>query len=241
MKTFRRFLKQQKTLDIEGEKRAIAKAHAKPPPDGWEVVDFLKAIGIEEGAESIAESFESWSDFISSTLEELYANTSMTNKQRRAVFKHITLYNHGLWPGDGALDYVKAFQAPALANEGKPWDAESDAELLRLAEHYDAEFGDPWIYISWDMQRTIEDVQDRYTEIALKPRYRADACDFGITHCHEPLLMSRKFKLDPPFLYIIPSEANFPLAGVQGPEGPVSEPSELFSAKFRKYRNPSIF
>lgn len=32
MKTFRKFLKQQKTLDIENEKRIISKAHSKPPP-----------------------------------------------------------------------------------------------------------------------------------------------------------------------------------------------------------------
>uniref|UniRef100_A0A3B0N3P8 Homeodomain-like containing protein n=1 Tax=Theileria annulata TaxID=5874 RepID=A0A3B0N3P8_THEAN len=242
MKTFRKFLKQQKTLDIENEKRIISKAHSKPPPDGWSIVDFLKAIDIGDGAESIAETFESWNEFISSTLEELYTNTSMTNKQRRKIFKYITLYNHGLWPNDDPMDYVKAFQAPPLSNEGKPWDEEADKELLRLTEYYNVDFGDPWIYISWDMQRTIEDVQDRYTEIVLKPKYKSDKCDFGITSCHEPLLMNRKFKMDPPFLYIIPSEENFPLTEIELGNGDViNEPKEVFSDKFLKYRNPSIF
>ncbi|BAM39785.1 homeodomain-like containing protein [Theileria orientalis strain Shintoku] len=243
MKTFRKFLKQQKTLEIESEKREISRSHAKKPPEGWDVVDFLKAIDVGDGVESIAESFESWNDFISSTPEELYANTSMTNKQRRKIIKYISLYNHGLWPKSDDQDYVKAFQAPALENEGKPWDEESDRELLRLAEYYHADFGDPWLYISWDMQRTIEDVQDRYTEIAIKPKYKNDKCDFGVTRCHQPLLMNRKFKMCPPFLYIVPSEENFPLAEIHTGEGDktVKEAKEVFSPKFLKYRNPSIF
>ncbi|AFZ78960.1 hypothetical protein BEWA_018010 [Theileria equi strain WA] len=242
MKTFRQFLKQQKTHEIETEKRAIAKAHAKSPPDGWEILDFLKAINVGDGAEVIAESFNSWNEFISSTLEELYSNTSMTNKQRRTVFKYITLYNHGLWPNENKLDYVNTFQAPPLKHEGEPWNEESDAKLLELAEYYDADFGDPWIYISWEMQRTIEDVQDRYIEIFTKPKNRDKECDISITRSHKPLLMNRKFKIDPPFLYIIPSEENFPLSAIYvNDENTVPKAEHIFSDKFKRYRNDSCF
>ncbi|GIX63509.1 homeodomain-like containing protein [Babesia caballi] len=240
MKTFRKFLQQQKTLDIEREKRAIAQAHAKPPPEGWGILEFLNAAGVGDGAEMIAESFGSWNAFISSTIEELYANNSMTNKQRRIIFKHITLYNHGMWPQSDDTDYIKAFQAQPLANEGKPWDAAADVELLRLAEHYDAEFGDPWLYVSWEMQRTMEDVQERYIELVTIPRCRSDKCEIAVTKAHRPLLMNRKFKLDPPFLYIVPSKENFPLTRIyrsREDRTPV-EAKEVFSNKFQAYRRP---
>ncbi|KAK1937708.1 hypothetical protein X943_004049 [Babesia divergens] len=243
MKTFRRFLKQQKTLDIEKEKRAIAQLHAKPPPDGWGILEFLNAAGVGDGAELIAESFESWEEFISSTIEELYANNSMTNKQRRIILKHITLYNHGLWPKGDELDYIKAFQAPPLKNEGKPWNDEDDAELVRLAKLYDADFGDVWIYISWEMQRTIEEVQERYINLVTIPKCRNDTCEIAITKAYKPLLMNRKFKLDPPFLYIIPSEQNFPLTKIYrspGDSQPV-EAKDVFSKRFQKYRRPECF
>ncbi|GBE61027.1 homeodomain-like containing protein [Babesia ovata] len=246
MKTFRLFLKQQKIRDIEKEKRAIAQAHAKPPPEGWGILEFLNAAGITEGAELIAESFDSWNEFISSTMEELYANNSMTNKQRRTIFKHITyvgLYNHGMWPLGKDDDYISTFQAKPLDNEGKPWDAADDAELLRLAEYYDAEYGDPWLYLSWEMQRTPEDVQERYIELVTIPKYRSDTCEIAVTKAHKPLLMNRKFKLDPPFLYIIPSKENFPLTPVHRSledRTPV-EPKETFSEKFQAYRRPECF
>ncbi|CDR93823.1 hypothetical protein, conserved [Babesia bigemina] len=243
MKTFRMFLKQQKIRDIENEKRAIAQAHAKPPPEGWGILEFLNAAGITEGAELIAESFQSWNEFISSTMEELYANSSMTNKQRRTIFKHITLYNHGMWPLGKYDDYISTFQAKPLANEGMPWESEDDAELLRLAEFYDAEYGDPWLYLSWEMQRTPEDVQERYIQLVTIPKYRSDTCEIAVTKAHKPLLMNRKFKLDPPFLYIIPSKENFPLTPVYRnleDRTPV-EPKETFSKKFQVYRRPECF
>ncbi|KAK1443968.1 hypothetical protein BgAZ_208440 [Babesia gibsoni] len=243
MKTFRRFLKQQKILDIEREKRAIAKMHAKPPPDGWGILEFLNAAGVGDGADLIAESFGSWEEFISSTVEELYANSSMTNKQRRIILKHITLYNHGMWPHTGEMDYIKAFQAPDMKNEGKPWSEADDAELLRLAEYYDADFGDPWIYISWEMQRTVEDVQERYINMVTIPKYKNDVCEIAITKAYKPLLMNRKFKLDPPYLYIIPSEQNFPLTKVYRlPHNRDSkEPFGVFSEKFLIYRRQECF
>ncbi|GFE55127.1 homeodomain-like containing protein [Babesia ovis] len=243
MKTFRKFLQQQKTLDIEKEKRSIAQAHAKPPPDGWGILEFLKAAGVEDGADMIAESFGSWNEFISSTIEDLYTNNSMTNKQRRIVFKHITLYNHGMWPTTEDADYIKAFQAKPLENEGKPWDAADDAELKRLAEYYDVEFGDPWLYISWEMQRTIEDVQERYTQLVTIPKYRNDTCEIAVTKAYKPLLMNRKFKLDPPFLYIIPSKENFPLAHVyrNREERTPVKPKDVFSKQFQAYRRPECF
>ncbi|ORM41844.1 uncharacterized protein BXIN_0589 [Babesia sp. Xinjiang] len=243
MKTFRKFLQQQKTLDIEREKKAIAQAHAKPPPDGWGVLEFLNAAGVGDGAELIAESFGSWNEFISSTIEDLYTNNSMTNKQRRIVFKHITLYNHGMWPHSEDADYIIAFQAKPLANEGKPWNAEDDAELKRLADHYDPDFGDPWLYISWEMQRTIEEVQDRYIQLVTIPKYRSDTCEIAVTKAYKPLLMNRKFKLDPPFLYIIPSKENFPLTHIyrnRDDRTPV-QPEDVFSEQFRAYRRSECF
>ncbi|EDO08622.2 hypothetical protein BBOV_III010700 [Babesia bovis T2Bo] len=243
MKTFRKFLQQQKTLDIEKEKRAIAQAHAKPPPDGWGILEFLNAAGIDDGADMIAESFGSWNEFISSTIEDLYTNNSMTNKQRRIIFKHITLYNHGMWPQSEEADYIKAFQAKPLDNEGKPWEPEDDAELKRLAEYYDADFGDPWLYISWDMQRTIEDVQERYIQLVIIPKYRNDKCEIAITKANKPLLMNRKFKLDPPFLYIIPSKEVFQLTPIyrnSKDRNPVNA-KDVFSKRFQQYRRKECF
>ncbi|KAK2195305.1 Homeobox-like domain superfamily [Babesia duncani] len=224
MKTFRKFLKQQKTFDIEAEKRAIAKAHAKEPP---------------EGIDAIAGSFDSWNHFISSTIEELCANTTITSKQRRIIYKHIWF----------ALIMYDNFQAPPLENEGKVWDEEADAELMKWAEYYDVEFGDPWIYISNKMQRTIEDVQNRFIEIYLIPKYRKDRCELAITKAFKPLLMNRYFKMDPPYLYIIPSKENFPLTDIykEPPDNSTRgsnkavEPHQVFSNAFLKYRRPECF
>merc|ERR1712039_90389 len=104
------------------------------------------------------------------------------------------------------------FAGKPLEREGQPWTPEEDARLKSLAVEYDVNFGDPWIYLSWELQRREDDVRDRYVELVVKPRERATRHELAITKASRPLHMHRKFRMIPPDLYIIPSEENFPLA-----------------------------
>ncbi|CAK0897807.1 unnamed protein product, partial [Prorocentrum cordatum] len=72
--------------------------------------------------------------------------------------------------------------------------------------------GDPWIYISWELQRREQDVRERYVELVVKPRERASQSELAITKSSRPLHMNRKFRMIPADLYIVPSAENFPLA-----------------------------
>ena len=60
---------------------------------------------------------------------------------------------------------------------------------------------------------------------------RSRECELAITKSSRPLLMTRYFKMDPPFLYIVPSEDNFPLAPM----------NFSLSAKLVKYRRAECF
>ncbi|CDJ56248.1 hypothetical protein, conserved [Eimeria maxima] len=102
----------------------------------------------------------------------------LTNAQRRLIIRHIRisfsalrLFNHGLWPENSYDDYMQRFQAPPLKREGMPWTEEEDKQLLELAEKYDVNFGDPWLYLSWEMQRESEDVHSRYLANVTVPQH----------------------------------------------------------------------
>lgn len=60
------------------------------------------------------------------------------------------------------------------------------------------------------MKRTFDDIQNKYIEIYLKGKNQKRKCEICLTKCTTPLLMNRKFKLDPPFIFFIPSSLNFP-------------------------------
>ncbi|CEM01626.1 unnamed protein product [Vitrella brassicaformis CCMP3155] len=232
LKNFRKNLVRQKQFEEFNEEAHLKKAYAKPPPDGWGVLEFLQAIPIEENAEEIAAAFPTWNDFIGAHWEELYKIEVLTPHQRRAIWKKINLYNHGLWPPTAdKTEYFERFKGKPLANAGKEWTESDDAKLLELAEYYDVNFGDPWLYISWDMQRTADEVRDRYVDIAVISKNRSRECELAITKSSRPLLMTRYFKMDPPFLYIVPSEDNFPLAPM----------NFSLSAKLVKYRRAECF
>merc|ERR1739838_1272011 len=128
-------------------------------------------------------------------------------------------------------EFQERFAGKALKREGQPWTSEEDVQLLSLAKEYDVDFGDPWIYLSWEMQRREDDVRDRYVELAVKPRERATLHELCITKASRPLHMHRKFRMIPPDLYIVPSQENFPLA-----------PRRFdLPAAFQKYRQDGIF
>ncbi|KAF8822767.1 hypothetical protein IE077_002698 [Cardiosporidium cionae] len=121
--------------------------------------------------------------------------------------------------------------AKPLLNESKEWTEADDKRLIELADLYNVNFGDPWLYISWEMQRDMFDVLQRYTQIRIIPQNLRSSCSITITKASRPLLMNRYFKLDPPLLYIIPSETHFPLSQI-----PFYIPD-----KFTKYRCNECF
>eukprot|EP00921_Rhytidocystis_pertsovi_P016573 GHVQ01026125.1.p1 GENE.GHVQ01026125.1~~GHVQ01026125.1.p1 ORF type:complete len:435 (+),score=24.31 GHVQ01026125.1:245-1549(+) len=242
LKRFRNYLKKHKQHEEREEARQLALAYAQPAPEGWDVNRFLKACGVKENLEEASAEFKSWEDLVSTNREKLSTMESLTGKQRRLIKRRIMLFKHGLWPTSVHRNLMREFQAAPLGNEGKVWTAEDDQKLLHLAEYYDISFGDPWIYISWEMQREFIDVYNRYVDIALKPEYRASQCDLVITKASRPLLMNRSFKLLPSFLYIVPSETNYPLKPIPPPvtRNAATIPSWIPS-KFHRFRQPSLF
>ncbi|CAA9990701.1 conserved Plasmodium protein, unknown function [Plasmodium knowlesi strain H] len=210
LKLFRQHLRRQKTEEIENEKREILKSCAKDPPENWNVKTFLTKIEIGENIDEIESAFKSWTDLITVTPKELYAMECLTNDQRRKIWKYVNQFNHGLYPEDSYDDFVRNFQAPPLENENKPWTKEDEEQFEFYLNYFDVNFGDPWLYISWKMKRTFDDVQNKYIELYLKKKNKNRKCEICLTKSTTPLLMNRKFKLDPPFLFFIPSSVNFP-------------------------------
>mmetsp|Transcript_130722 Transcript_130722/g.279559 ORF Transcript_130722/g.279559 Transcript_130722/m.279559 type:complete len:294 (-) Transcript_130722:73-954(-) len=230
-KAFRKALKEKKEGLSEAELREIRREYAPPPPEGWTVLDFLERMNFGDGAEDVANLFERWADFISMTPKDITRISDITIGQRRKLSRHITLFNHGLWPDVSPDEQFARFGGKPLAQEGKPWSAEDDEELVKLSREYDVDFGDPWIYIAWEMQRREEDVCARYVELVVKPREQAGRCELAITKASRPLHMHRKFRMIPTDLYIVPTQENFPLA----------EKRFELPAAFRKYRQADIF
>jgi len=231
-KAFREALKETKESVSEAELREIRREYAQPPPEGWTVLTFLERMNFGDNAEDIANLFERWEDFISMSAKDITRITDITLRQRRQLNRYITLFNHGLWPKAVAEDnFAHNFAGEKLENEGKPWSKQDDEDLLELAKVYDVNFGDPWIYLSWELQRRETEVRDRYIEIKVKPRELSTVHEFAITKSSRPLHMHRKFRMLPPDLYVVPSEANFPLA-----------PKKFnVPAAFEKYRQADIF
>merc|ERR1719247_455925 len=230
-KAFRKALADKKRSLTEAELREVRREYAPPPPDGWTVLEFLEAMKFGDGAEDVAALFDSWADFISMTQKDLMRIQDITPRQRRNLNRYITLFNHGLWPKISPDEYFERFKGKPLQREGEPWTEEEDKNLLELCEIYDASFGDPWLYISWEMQRRENDVHDRFIELVEKPKERAHLCEIAITKSSRPLLLNRKFRMIPADLYVVPSEENFTLA----------ENSFLLPAAFAKYRQDDIF
>lgn len=207
-------MRRQKSEEIENEKRELLKMCAKDPPKNWDIRTFLERIEIGENIDEIEKCFKSWKEFVTITPKELFLIDCLTNEQRRKLWKYINKYNYGLYPEDSYDDFVKNFQAPPLENENKPWTQEDDKQLDYYINYYDVNFGDPWLYISWNMKRTFDQVQNKYVELYLKKQNKKRKCELCLTKCTTPLLMNRKFKLDPPFLFIVPSSQNFPTMNI---------------------------
>merc|ERR1712129_439435 len=115
--------------------------------------------------------------------------------QRRKLDRYITLFNHGLWPNVSAAEVNARFAGKPLERQGQPWTLEEDRNLRSLAELYDVNFGDPWLFLSWELQRTEDDVRGRYLELVVKPRERGTHHELAITKASRPLHMNRKFRM----------------------------------------------
>ncbi|CAE7556799.1 unnamed protein product [Symbiodinium pilosum] len=235
-KAFRKALREKKESLSEAELREVRREYALPPPEGWTVLHFLEKMEFGDGAEDVANLFEHWKDFISMSAGDIMRIPDITAEQRRRLDKFITLFNHGLWPRVSADEFHQRFAGKLLENEGKPWTEEDDELLLQLAAPgeqggYDASFGDPWVYISWEMQRREDDVQQRYLDLVVRGKERAARHELAITKASRPLHMHRRFRMIPPDVYIVPSQDNFPLA---------EQTFELPEA-FKKYRQNDIF
>uniref|UniRef100_A0A0G4I8Y9 Uncharacterized protein n=1 Tax=Chromera velia CCMP2878 TaxID=1169474 RepID=A0A0G4I8Y9_9ALVE len=231
LKTFRGHLRRQKQEERRLEEEQLAKEYALDPPEGWGVKEFLDSIEIGENSEEIAEQFESWKHFAGATSDEIDQLEMVTNDQRRKMKRFLRLFNHGLWPPVREDEYLERFKGKKMEREGLPWTEEETERLRALCEFYDVSFGDPFLYISWEMQRRIPEVRQKYVETILKPQTQMGECELAVTKASRPLLMNRKFKLDPPFLYVVPSKENFRLArsDFRLPDG------------FVKYRQPQLF
>jgi hypothetical protein len=214
LKAFRKGISEKKRSLIEAEKRAIDRAYAKPAPEGWTVSTFLEKAKITSSVDQLAACFLDWNDFISSSRKDLMrVSYVLTADEVKKLAHAIELFNHGLFGVETRGN--PAFSGRNLTNENAPWTPEDDALLVHLAvEKYDYTFGDVWLYVSWEMQRSMDEVADRFSEIFLKPKNKSrGACEVLLTKSFRPLLMNRQFRLVPPQCYVVPSEGH--LGGAQ--------------------------
>jgi hypothetical protein len=236
---FRKALADKKSALSEAEYREVRREYAPHPPEGWTVLHFLEQMKFGDGAEEVAALFERWEDFISQDWKDLMRIRDMTLKQRRRLNKHLTLFNHGLWPAAPEGEFQKRFKGLTLKREGQPWTDEEDKRLLELCDLYDVNFGDPWIYLAWELQRRERDVRDQYVKLVVRPKEQSRRCELAITKASKPLLMNRQFRMLPPDLYIVPSDENFKLASRKSTH--VGECGFNLPEAFRAYRQDEIF
>merc|ERR1719301_391580 len=77
-KAFRKALADKKRSLTEAELREVRREYAPPPPDGWTVLEFLEAMKFGDGAEDVANLFETWADFISMTQQDIIRLVDIT-------------------------------------------------------------------------------------------------------------------------------------------------------------------
>jgi len=175
---------------------------------------------------------EGWKDFVSLDKKELCRLHWLCKVHKRRLLHYLNLFNHGLWPEPEEETYRKTFAGRPYSNAGTPWTPTDDEHLTRACEHWGVYFGDPWLYISADLDRPMQECRYRWLEISVKPKQKEDVCEFALTKCTRPLLMNRQFRMLPPACYIIPSEKNFPLAKM-----PEDSASFSIPAGFAEYRD----
>jgi hypothetical protein len=242
LKAFRRGITEKKQSLLAAEKREIDRVFAKPAPEGWSVQTLLEKANLvsdntsedsKQFLSQVAACFDSWNDLVSSSRKDLFRVSHLLSAdQIKKLATAIELFNHGLL-GLSKPEVQAAFAGKPLRNENAPWTAEDDGKLIELAvEKYDFTFGDVWLYVSWEMQRSMDQVRDRFVEIYLKPHHaKKNDCEILLSKSYRPLLMNRQFRLVPPQCYIVPSDNNFPSVPAQFE---LPEP-------FRKYRNSEAF
>lgn len=208
-KSFRQGMKVKKQLLDRAEQKEVEKAFAPPPPEGWTVQKFLEQMGIGDSAEDIAACFESWEDFVSVDYVDLKCIAAVTITQRPQILRHIKLFKHGLWPEPSLDEYQKRFAGKPIENANKPFTAEDDKQLLELAEFWDASFGNPWLYVSYDMKRTEEEVRTRYYELVTAKRHKTVNSELALTRSYRPLYLNRRFRVMPPHCCVVPTTQHF--------------------------------
>ena len=240
LKAFRKGISDKKSSLLSAERREIDRVFAKPAPEGWSVLTLLEKANIvpdsakqesKEFLSQVSACFEDWNDLVSSSRKDLLRVSHLLSaEQVKKLAAAIELFNHGLL-GLSKKEVESAFAGKELRNEKNAWTKADDETLIQLAvEKYDYTFGDVWPYVSWEMQRPMDHVRDRFVEIYLKPLHAKKSaetdCEIVISKSYRPLLMNRQFRLVPPQCYIVPSEKNFP-----------SQPVTFeLPALFRKYR-----
>lgn len=231
-KEFRKALSEKKERLKLAEKREFERSFCEPPPFAGEhpVQEFLTQIGFDPAlSEQLARLFQTWIDFASRNPKDLELITELTSAQRAKINRYLILWRRGLWPNQSFADLKSKFGGKTEYLEG--WNPELDAELLRLSDLYDVSFGDPWLYISYELDKRPADVKDRYITLKMRPKLSEVTCDFEITKASRPLLMNRYFPIMPPTLYVVPSNSSHSLE---------KTPTKL-PAAFGKYRDDEVF
>lgn len=218
LKAFRKGIAEKKQSLIQAERREIDRMYARPAPSGWDIMRFLRETGLESSSSDkdkfyaeLASCFENWNDFISSSKKDLFrVSNILSASQIKKLYHYIELYNHGLFPPhQGGNDSVLC--GKPLAKQGSDWSETDDEQLLDLARHkYDYKFGDPWLYIGWEMERSADEVHERFLKIQTLIENKKRRSEIVISKSFKPLLMNRQFRLMPPHCYIVPSSENFP-------------------------------
>lgn len=193
LKAFRKGLLAKKTSLLAAERRAIDRVYAQPAPLGWDIETFLTRAKITEDPNSVVPFFKDWKDFISSNRQDLFRVSNVLNAtQIKRLNHHLELFNRSLWPGDLKANFVEP--------KNPEWTQQDRDQLQCFVKVYG--LPNPWIYISYEMNRTVDDVREEFWRISKK---YGQKMEISLTKSFRPLLMNRQFRLVPPQVILVKS------------------------------------
>ena len=180
------------------------------------VVEALRFCGLsEERVTEISPYFTSFADLLSADEKQWERIHGVKLGEARKVIEKLRKFSYG----------VKTKRTEGGVRTAV-WSSEDDKKLISLCLEFDVTFGDPWLFIGPEINKSPDECMRRFFEISEK---RNCENELALTRCMEPLLMNRDFKLMPPRLIFIPTSENHP------------KTSFTLPLAFRKFRNPDIF
>jgi hypothetical protein len=160
---------------------------------------FLLRIINSERSTEISKYFKNLVDLLSADQTELERVHGISGNEISTILKYAQKYKARVWPVKEVGQWKKS-----ASLENCEWTEERDNELLELAAKYDTDFGNPWIYISYEMKVSIDQVKTRYFELRRKNDVDGASDEIILNLKKDFLWLNRDFRLIPPTLVLVP-------------------------------------